>query len=62
MKFSEFFEQVYPKPKGPSAYIQWKETDACLGFDCKCGAHSMTCSFTSGDAQHVTHSMLWIAM
>jgi hypothetical protein len=29
-----------PSPKtGPSGYIQWKGTDACLDLHCKCGQH-----------------------
>lgn len=26
-------------PERPSAFLQWKGTDACFDFYCKCGAH-----------------------
>ena len=39
-KNSDEAQALQEKYKGqPHGWIQWKGTDACLDFHCKCGAH-----------------------
>lgn len=30
---------IEDNPDTPHAFIQWKGTDVCMDFHCKCGAH-----------------------
>lgn len=40
----------YKRLPPPNAFIQWKGTDVCMDFRCKCGAH---CHFDGGFAYFV---------
>jgi hypothetical protein len=33
----DYVEEQDPRPEGISARIQWKGTDICMDFECKCG-------------------------
>lgn len=34
---SDYVDEQDPRPEGTSARLQWKGTDICMDFECRCG-------------------------